>query len=116
MYKFPEILGATLEGISTNKATYVGMSDDSKVLEVVGTSLVFDSGAFVIENPYKAVGVENLIDLVGNKVVGAYSNSDEIKLVFENGASISVSMKEADFVGPEAASFLPNRGNVIVFN
>jgi hypothetical protein len=29
---------------------------------------------------------------------------------------ISVSMKDKDYVGPEAASYSPKQGNIIVFN
>lgn len=115
MFKFTEIIGSVLESISENDASYVDVSD-SGILKVKGKSLAFDSGWFVIENPYQLVGVEDFRELIGSKVLEAYSNDIEIRLEFERDIILSVSLKDEDFVGPEAASYAPKRGNIIVFD
>ena len=120
MESFEEIEGAVLENISASEATYVGAGDKAESLKVQGCSLAFDLGWLVIENPYSVVGYENQItelkELVGLKVKSAYSNEEEIRVIFESGAYISISMKDEDFFGPEAASYSPKRGEIIVFN
>lgn len=120
MESFEEIEGATLESIETSEATYVDVGDKQEPLIIRGCSLVFDLGCFVIENPFLVFSSENvkleINDLVGSKVKSAYSSSEEIRLNFESGAYITVSLKDEDFVGPEAASYSPNKGNIIVFN
>ncbi|HFD32190.1 MAG TPA: hypothetical protein ENJ28_05720 [Gammaproteobacteria bacterium] len=120
MEHFDEIEGAVLEDISTSEATYVDAGDKNEPLKIKGYSLAFDLGQFVIENPFAVVSPENenteLNQLVGLKVIKAYSNEEEIRIIFESGTYISVSMKDKDFVGPEAASYSPKRGNIIVFN
>ncbi len=120
MEPFEEIEEAVLEGISTSEATYVDVGDRAEPLKIQGCSLTFDLGQLVIENPFAVVGAENekqdLNSLVGLRVTSAYSNEEEIRITFESSAYISVSMKDKDFIGPEAASYSPNRGNIIVFN
>jgi hypothetical protein len=120
MKQFQEIEGAVLEGISTSEANYVDIGYNTEPLKITGWSLTFDLGQFVIENPFAVVCSENekedLNQLVGLRVTSAYSNENEIRIIFESGVYISVSMKDKDFVGPKAASYSPNRGNIIVFN
>jgi hypothetical protein len=120
MEPFEEIEGAVLERISASEATYVGVGDKNESLKIHGCLLIFDLGLFVIENPFAVIDPENenteLNELVGQKVTSAYSNEEEIRIIFESGAYISVSMKDKDFVGPEAASYSPNRGDIIIFN
>jgi len=118
---FEEIEGAMLESVSVSEATYVDAgSSGSKPLKVEGCSLVFDLGWFVIENRFSVISPENLDvglnELVGLKVGSAYSTEEEIRINFELGSYISVSMKDEDFVGPEAASYTPKRGDIVVFN
>jgi hypothetical protein len=120
METFEEIEGAVLESISTSEATYVDVGDKNEPLKVQGCSLTFDLGQLVIENPFVVFGSDNekqdLNGLVGLRVRSAYSNEEEIRIIFESEAYIKVSMKGEDFVGPEAASYSPNQGNIIVFN
>jgi hypothetical protein len=120
MEPFEEIEGAVLVGVSTSEATYVDVGDRNEPLNIKGHSLVFDLGQLVIENPFTVVGPEkenqSLDSLIGLKVMSAYSNEEEIRIIFESGAYVSVSMKDKDFIGPEAASYSPKRGNIIVFN
>lgn len=120
MEPFKEIEGAFLREISSSEATYVDVGNKNEPLNIQGCSLVFDLGQLVIENPFVVSGPDNkelkLNQLIGLKVASAYSNVEEIRIMFETGAFISVSMKDDDFVGPEAASYSPNQGNIIVFN
>ena len=116
MYRFEEIIGAALEEITESEAAYEDADDSGVVLNIKGLSLAFDKGWFVIENPHTVVGVSNLREIFGSKIVDAFSNNDEISLKFNNGAVLSVSLKDEDFVGPEAASYSPKQGEIIVFN
>ncbi len=116
MYKFTEIIGAVLETITESDATYVDAGEGGEVLSIKGQSLAFDKGWFVIENPHTIVGVPSLSALIGSKVIDAFSNDDKIILKFDNDSVISVSLKDEDFVGPEAASYAPKKGEIIVFD
>ncbi len=116
MYKFPQIIGAVLEGINLSDASYIDASKGSEVLNIQGQSLTFDKGWLVIENPYFVNGATELSELIGSKIVDAFSNDEEIRLTFENGVDVLVSLKEEDFIGPEAASYSPKQGEIIVFN
>ncbi|KZZ50445.1 hypothetical protein A3759_17105 [Thalassolituus sp. HI0120] len=116
MYKFSEIIGAKLERVTESSATYVDEDDSGDTLNIKGQSLAFDKGWFVIENPHTVSGVESLKEVVGSVVIDAFSNSDEINIKFNNGAVVTISLKGDDFVGPEAASYSPKQGEIIVFN
>jgi len=120
MTPFNEIVGAELEGVSSSEATYVDAGGRRESMKVQGCALHFSLGELVIENPFKLVSKDaepvQLKQLVGQKVVSAYSTEEELRIVFDTGAYVSVSMKESDFVGPEAASYSPKVGSIIVFN
>lgn len=116
MYKITGIIGAVLETTIENDASYIDAGEGSDVLNIKGQSLAFDKGWFVIENPYTIVGAPNLSVLIGSKVVDACSNDEEITLKFDNDSVISISLKDEDFVGPEAASYTPKKGGIIVFD
>ncbi|MDF7802154.1 hypothetical protein P4C99_21965 [Pontiellaceae bacterium B1224] len=120
MERFKEIEGAKLKDISSSSATYAPLSNSSHNQEVEGLSLVFDIGVLVIENPFSILSQnQELIDLpnlLDDKVKSAYSSDTEIRLTFESDAYISISLRDEDFVSPEAASFTPNKGQIIVFN
>ncbi len=116
MYKFEEIIGAELEAITESEAAYVDADEHGEVLNIKGISLVFDRGWFVVENPHTIFGVTNLKEIIGFKVVDACSNDEEVRLQFSNGSAISVSLKDEDFIGPEAANYSPKLGEIIVFN
>ena len=92
----------------------------SKPLEIEGVSLTFDRGTLVIENPFvitdskgDSIAVENL---KGDIVQNAFSTDVEITIEFKSHAVLSISMNDDDFTGPEAASWNPNEGPIIVFN
>jgi hypothetical protein len=116
MYKFEEIIGAELEVITESEAAYIDADKSGEAIDIKGISLVFDRGSFVVENPHTIFGVANLNEIIGSKVIDAFSSEDEIRLEFSNGAAISVSLKDEDFVWPEAASYSPKQGEIIVFN
>ncbi len=120
MYEFEEIIGSKLMKVSASSATYVGMDDDSQPNKIEGCCIEFDLGNFIIENPYQVKshsGEEiKLSDLTGDAVVEAYSTEQEIKVIYSSGSSITVSLLPEHFVGPEAASFEPKEGNIVVFN
>ena len=120
MNSFKEIEGGILKNVTRSKATYVGMDHNDPPLEIMGASLEFDIGIFVIENPFEIVDSNNFVvtskELIGLKIVSAFLTKTEIKLIFEKGFSLSVSLKDEDFIGPEAASYSPHKGDVIVFN
>lgn len=116
MNNFTEIEGAILESISESGATYISANGKEESLKVKVHSLAFDKGWFEIENPYSIVGGENLNDFIGLKVVEAFSNEDSIYLKFNNDSVVIVSLKDEDFNGPEAASYNPKKGDIIVFN
>ncbi len=120
MEKFVEIEKAKLENISTTTSTYVAASGDSDSKIVDGCALKFDFGIFVIENKFEVNDKNNnkidLSTLIGFKVNTAYSTELEIKVIFENDSYISISMKNEDFNSPEAASYSPKNGDIIVFN
>jgi hypothetical protein len=118
--EFREIVNAILEGVSTSEATYVdarGVGDSQKVQ---GVSLAFDLGWFVIENPFTVIGANKshiaLKVLIGDRVKSAHYDENEIQIIFDSGGKITVSMKDEDFTGPEAASYSPKQGEIIVFN
>lgn len=100
--------------------THVDADDNSKIPGVQGCSLDFDLGQLVIENPFSVVNKHHekidLSQLVGLKVISAYSTENEIRITFESDVYISVSMKDEDYTGPEAACYSPKHGNIIVFN
>ncbi|WDP91119.1 MAG: hypothetical protein HUN04_16015 [Desulfobacter sp.] len=120
MNNFKEIEGGVLKEVSTTKATYVGIDSKKGPMEINGFSFEFDIGIFVIENPFTIVNPQKekaeISNLIGLKVVSAYCTKSVIGLNFEKGYSLSVSMKDEDYTGPEAASFAPHKGNIIVFN
>lgn len=116
MYKFIEIIGAELEDVTESDASYEEDENGAEHFIVKGLSLAFDRGWFVIENPHNITGATSLNEIIGSKVVDAFSNDDEISLKFNNGEVISVSLKAEDFVGQEAASYSPKDGEMIIFS
>jgi hypothetical protein len=80
----------------------------------------FDRGVLVIENPFMIINSKNeemeIDKLIGDSVQTAYLSESEIRIIFESDAVLVISMRDEDFVGPEAASWNPNDGPIIVFN
>jgi hypothetical protein len=118
--KFDDIIGATLEDIIKASSTYVATEDDSKSVKVEGDFIFFDRGVLVIENPFMIINSKKeeieIDKLIGDSVRTAYLSESEIRIIFESYAVLTISMRDEDFVGPEAASWNPNDGPIIVFN
>lgn len=81
--------------------------------------LSFDTGHLTICNPYTLRCDSNVPvefqNLMGNRVTDAYCDGDELTVVFEGRLYLSVSLREEDFIGPEAAVYTPLSGPAIVF-
>jgi hypothetical protein len=120
MKKFDEIIGAALKDVTKSISTYVAAESDSEFLKIEGISLIFDRGVLLIENPFMIINSENenikINELVGDSVRTAYLLESEIQILFESDAVLTISLRDEDFVGPEAASWTPNDGAIIVFN
>ncbi len=120
MKKFDNIIGSTLKDIRKASSVYVATESDSQSLNVVGISLVFDRGVLVIENPFMVVNSKKekmeMTELTEDIVRTAYLSESEIRIVFESDAVLTISMRDEDFIGPEAASWNPNEGPIVVFN
>lgn len=107
----------TLVSITTGLASYVGIEDNSDPLETKPVVLIFSASRLVIESVYKIEPVAlTLQDLAGRSVVDAYSTDDEIMVLFDAGPRLIVSLRAEDHRGPEAASYEPNDGPILVFN
>jgi hypothetical protein len=120
MKKLDEIIGATVENIAEASAVYMAPEKDSESLKIKGVSVVFDRGILVIENPYSIFNSKNekmkINALIGDSVRTADLSESEIRILFETDALLTISMRDEDFVGPEAASWNPIDGPIIVFN
>ena len=44
-----------------------------------------------------------------------YFEGDELSLFFSNDIQIAISLKDEDYKSPEAVSFYPNKGSIVVF-
>ena len=122
-----ELIGALVEGTGSAEHSYVGIKPKG-VLETRSVSLLFDRGRFEIENPFDVRFAEICISsrsdeitealdrLLGRRVVDAYISREEIVLGFEDNAFIRISLKDEDYIGPEAGSYTPKEGTIIVFD
>ncbi|WP_461535313.1 hypothetical protein [Spongorhabdus nitratireducens] len=116
MNKLSALMGAKLESICESTATYEDTDNNTTPLKIKGLSLAFDKGSLVIENPYQLAGAPDLDSLIGSRIIDAIAGDIELSLAFDNSAKVSVSLRDEDFSGPEAASFTPLQGDIIVFN
>jgi len=91
-------------------------------LETNPTVLIFSASRLSIENPFTIESLDSseahpsLGNLVGASVVDAYSEEDELVVVFSSRRRLSVSLRAEDFACPEAASYAPDEGPIVVFN
>lgn len=79
--------------------------------------LTFDSGVLTIENPYfiscdsgEPVGLGSII---GCFVSNAFATSTEFFVVFEGRIYLRISLRDEDSIGPEAATFRANTGEIV---
>jgi hypothetical protein len=57
---------------------------------------------------------DRLCEQIGSTVVDAWANEVEISVGFESGAAVSVSLRDEDYLGPEAIQFTSEDGAVWV--
>jgi hypothetical protein len=81
--------------------------------------LVFDNGRLSISNPFTLKCTSNeavtLRTMTGCRVTDTIITQTEIIIVFEGTVYLCISLREEDFIGPEAASFAASSGEVVVF-
>jgi hypothetical protein len=108
----------TLIGLTTERATYVGLVPDEPLIESTPTVLIFSESRLSVENPYEVRSPQGggLQNLIGLSVKEAFSTEEELRLIFEDGGYLSVSLRDSDFRSPEAAVYAPAAGAIVVFN
>jgi hypothetical protein len=112
MNKLTPIIGAQLVSMVN---PYPNFASTSSMEEV---SLQFDTGHLAIHNPCtlqcdSGLAVE-FSSVIGNRVTDAYAMSDELAIVFEGRIYLRISLKEEDFIRPEAAVYQPTSGPIIL--
>ena len=123
---FNEIVGHELMEIATCATTYVGLDSEDETLEPQCIVLCFSESTLSFENPYTLSASDGpllgqirdglaLEALIGATVEAAYSDADALVFEFDQGLRLSISLREEDFRSPEAASFEPQDGPIIVF-
>ena len=107
-----------LVAIETERATYVGLDSDGSSLVTTPTVLVFSASRLSVENPYhlQSQRGNTLQDLVGLTVAEAFWTVEELVILFAGGERFAVSLRDSDFVSPEAAVYAPSHGPIVVFN
>jgi hypothetical protein len=108
----------TLVEVTTERATYVAKNSGAPSLETTPTVLVFSASRLSFENPYtlQSSWASTLQDLVGRSVVEAFSTDEDLVVLFEGNDHLAISLRDEDFVSPEAAVYAPDRGPIVVFN
>lgn len=116
---FNQIVGAKLLNINSSKALYTELTKNSSKGSVFQFGFELDNGYLSIENPFTLTVNEKIFSssdleifdiartLIGSHVVQAWFEGESINIVFAN-AQIEVSLKDEDFVSPEAGSFVSN--------
>ncbi|HEY6130938.1 MAG TPA: hypothetical protein VIV27_02920, partial [Halioglobus sp.] len=78
-------------------------------------SLVFDTGVLRISNPFRLTcdsgETVDFSSIIGCCVSDACSTEQEFFIVFEGRITLRISLREEDFIGPEAASYQANAGS-----
>ena len=105
------LLAATERSPSRHAVEHAAMQQDSR------PSLTFDRGVLDVENPFRIscdsgerLGLDALI---GCSVSDAFSTQTEFFVVFEGRISLRVSLRDEDFIGPEAACYRANGGESV---
>jgi hypothetical protein len=124
---FHEIVGHELMEVSTSRSNYAALDCEDEVLETAPVTLCLSESTLSIENPYILSASDGpvsgairdgvrLESLIGATVEVAYSDGEELVLEFDHGYRLSISLRDEDFRSPEAASFEPQDGPIIVFS
>lgn len=113
---FDEIVGGVLLEVDNSKQTYIGIGGVGPTITVTQVIFLLDNGNLSIENPFVLTiagkvfrsGDLDIFDairkLIGSRVKQAWFEREEINIVFEN-AHLIVSLKDKDFVSPEAGTY-----------
>lgn len=116
---FKQIVGTKLLNIRESKSLYKGMNDDNPMLSVYNVGLEMDKGYLSIENPFTLTIKEKVFlssdleifnilrTLIGSHVTQAWFEKEAINIIFST-AQIKISLKDEDFVSPEAGSYVSN--------
>lgn len=82
--------------------------------------LQFDCGSLLLLNPFTlkcdSGGLLEPATLIGCRVSGCDWDESELQVVFEGRLYLTVSLREQDFLGPEAAVFTPLAGAPVIFD
>ena len=114
------LIGQQLEKLGTELVTYVPITEKS-INRVEVISLRFTSSSAQIENPIRiisengeAIALESLLGkIVANVNI---SVGVDLTITFKNSAQIIISLLDQDYHTPEAMSYYPDRGNIVVIN
>ncbi len=108
------LLEVTERSPAQNAAGHAAVQQDSRPI------LVFDAGVLRIDNPFQLQCDSgervSLPSIIGCHVSETYSTATDFFVVFEGRISLAVSLREEDFIGPEAASFHAASGQVVSIN
>ncbi|MBL8012410.1 MAG: hypothetical protein JNN05_01045 [Candidatus Omnitrophica bacterium] len=113
---FDSIVGGILLGVSGSKKNYIGLNGVGPTISVAEISFLLDSGNLSIENPFvvKIDGkvfrssdldiFDTIKTLVGTTVQQAWFEKEEVNVVLDR-AHLIISLKDEDFVSPEAGTY-----------
>jgi hypothetical protein len=108
----------TLLEITSENSTYVSTDSGQEARETTPTVIVFSEGRLSIENSYtfNSPSVVSIRGLIGDAVLEAFTTDEEFVVSFTGGTRIVISLRDEDFTCPEAASYAPHNGPIVVVN
>lgn len=122
---FHQIIGATLLNVDSSKATYCGLNKSDPIISAYQFGFKMDKGYMSVENPFTLTINEKIFhsfdleifnilrSLTGSRVEQAWFEKEEINIIFNN-AHLRISLKDEDFVSPEAGNFAANDNSTII--
>lgn len=103
----------TLKRMSSRLARLEGMTLKEVFAAEDTLSLVFDGGTLAFYNPHQLTRpTSSLVGLTVKRV--AFSRGLELKVCFRGGDEAAVSLKDADYTGPEAFCAKFQDGEIVV--
>jgi len=123
--QFSQIIGAVLLDVESSKAMYSGLNSKDSKIYVHRFCFKLDKGDLTIENPFtmnvreeyfKSSDLDifnKLHNLIGSRVENAWFEKEEINIIFNN-AHLKISLKDEDFVSPEAGSFVSSDNSTFI--
>ena len=114
-----DLIGQKLIDKEITEYSYVGVNSS---LHHKGEciSLQFSNSYIQIENPWEVSNAGDstkINELFGLKVLSIkLIEGQSFQILFENGFVLSISLKDKDYTTPEAFSYHPNEGEIIVYN